>query len=227
MIGYLSTSFLIYLSLFSTSFAQGPADTDLLNDEQETANVTVYGMGYSQQRHSPLNSINKNNISRLAPKWIYSLDDDRGQQAFPLVYKNVVYFVTHDSTMAVDGLSGRENWRNTIEYDKEALRYTCCGVTNRGVAIYNNKLYRGGMDGKIHAFDMATGELIWQSDAFADIADWTGLSMNVAPLIANGVLITGVSSVFPGRSWCALFHRWMGPGHRHTFMEALHRTRSR
>ena len=198
MAGCLVTSFLVNIFLFSTSFAQGPADTDLLNDERETANVTVYGMGYSQQRHSPLNSINKDNISRLAPKWIYSLDDDRGQQAFPLVYKNVVYFVTHDSTMAIDGLSGRELWKNTIEYDKEALRYTCCGVTNRGAAIYNNKLYRGGMDGKIHAFDMANGELIWQSDAFADIEDWTGLSMNVAPLIANDVLITGVSGADHG-----------------------------
>ena len=182
-------SFFISLSVH----ALGPSNLELLNDELETENVTVYGMGYKQQRHSPLTAINKDTISRLAPKWIYSLDNDRGQQAFPLVFENVIYFVTFDSTIAIDAITGKEKWKKIIEYDKKALAYNCCGVTNRGAAIYNNLLYRGGMDGKIYAYEMENGNLVWESNAFADIDDWTGLSMNVAPLIANRVLITGVS----------------------------------
>ncbi len=188
----ITTCILSYL-LVAATHAQGPTDSELINDENETANVVVYGMGYRQQRHSPLTRINRNNISRLAPKWIYSLDDDRGQQAFPLVYNGVIYFVTHNSTMAVDGITGRQLWKNTIEYDRDSLRYACCGVTNRGAAIYNNLLYRGSMDGKLYAFDLKSGAQIWQADAFADLEDKTGFSMNVAPLIANGVLISGVS----------------------------------
>lgn len=182
-------SFFISIS----AHAIGPSNIELLNDELETENVTVYGMGYKQQRHSPLTAINKDNISRLAPKWIYSLDNDRGQQAFPLVFENTIYFVTFNTTMAIDAITGKEKWKRTIEYDKKALAYNCCGVTNRGAAIYNNLLYRGGMDGKIYAYEMDSGNLVWEANAFADIEDWTGLSMNVAPLIANGVLITGVS----------------------------------
>ncbi|NKB36832.1 MAG: PQQ-dependent dehydrogenase, methanol/ethanol family [Gammaproteobacteria bacterium] len=182
------------LSLFfSIAFAQGPSTSELLNDENESDNVVVYGMGYSQQRHSTLQKINKKTVSSLAPKWIYSLDDDRGQQAFPMVYDGVIYFVTHDSTIAVDALDGKQKWKQKIEYDKEALKYTCCGVTNRGAAIYDNKIFRGGMDGKLYAYNMSDGELLWQADAFEDIEDWTGLAMNVAPLVANGILISGVS----------------------------------
>lgn len=194
----LSNRIFLFLLLVTASFVSiaenaGPSSAELEKDAENTGNVTVYGMGYAQQRHSPLTQINKKTVSRLAAKWIYSLDDDRGQQAFPLVYKNKIFFVTHDATMAVDGLTGKAIWKNKIEYDKESLRYTCCGVTNRGAAIYKGRLFRGGMDGKIYAYDMNTGELLWQSDAFADIEDWTGLSMNVAPLIANGVLVSGVS----------------------------------
>ncbi|MFT7460984.1 MAG: alcohol dehydrogenase (cytochrome c) [Planctomycetota bacterium] len=193
MANLLITIFLFSTFIFNVTYAQGPTNTDLINDEQETADVTVYGMGYKQQRYSPLTNINRESVSRLAAKWIYSLDDDRGQQAFPLVYEGIIYFVTHNSTMAVDGITGREIWKNTIEYDKESLRYACCGVTNRGAAIYKGTLFRGSLDGKLYAYDLKTGEQTWSSDVFADIEDWTGLSMNVAPLVANGVLITGVA----------------------------------
>ena len=129
MFKYILTSFLFYILSIGVAQAQGPSSEDLLNDELDTANVTVYGMGYKQQRHSPLTYINKDNVSRLAPKWIYSLDDDRGQQAFPLVYKGIIYFVTHNTTMAVDGLTGKEIWKHTIEYDKECALE--CNSINR------------------------------------------------------------------------------------------------
>jgi alcohol dehydrogenase (cytochrome c) len=198
LINRIPVSFLLCFFLINTSHAQGPTGAELIKDEEETADVLVYGMGYKQQRYSSLDNINRQNISRLAPRWIYSLDDDRGQQAFPLVYKGIIYFVTHNSTLAVDGISGKEIWKKTIEYDKDTLRYACCGVTNRGAAIYNNKLYRGSMDGKLYAYDITSGEQIWQSDAFADLNDRVGFSMNVAPLIANGVLISGVSGADHG-----------------------------
>jgi alcohol dehydrogenase (cytochrome c) len=198
MIKTILVSCITGLIFVASAYAQGPTINELINDENDTKNVTVYGMGYKQQRHSPLKSINRDNISRLAPKWIYSLDDDRGQQAFPLVYEGIIYFVTHNTTMAINGITGKEIWKKTIEYDKDTLRYACCGVTNRGAAIYNNLLYRGSMDGKLYAYDITSGELAWQSDAFVDIEDRIGLSMNVAPLIANGVLISGVSGADHG-----------------------------
>ena len=39
-----------------------------------TDNVLTYGMGYHQQRHSPLKQVNKETVKRLVPVWNLSLD---------------------------------------------------------------------------------------------------------------------------------------------------------
>jgi len=46
-------------------------------------------MGYSQQRYSPLTHVNRDNVKRL-PAWSYSMADNRGQEAQPLVKDGVV-----------------------------------------------------------------------------------------------------------------------------------------
>ena len=47
-------------------------------------------MGYSQQRYSPLTHVNRDNVKRLVPAWSYSMADNRGQEAQPLVKDGVV-----------------------------------------------------------------------------------------------------------------------------------------
>ena len=38
----------------------------------------------------------------------------------------------------------------------------CCDVVNRGVAVYNGKIYVGALDGRLIAIDAAEGKLIWE-----------------------------------------------------------------
>ena len=59
---------------------------DLRNDGQNTDNILTYGMGYHQQRYSPLKQINKQTIKRLVPVWNLSLDNNWGEQAQPIIY---------------------------------------------------------------------------------------------------------------------------------------------
>ncbi len=72
--------------------ALGLAQTveDLKNDERTPGDVLTYGMGYSQQRYSPLTHVNRDNVKRLVPAWSYSMADNRGQEAQPLVKDGVV-----------------------------------------------------------------------------------------------------------------------------------------
>ena len=51
---------------------------DLKNDGRNTDNVLTYGMGYSQQRYSPLDKVNKGNVKNLAPVWSTGLENDSG-----------------------------------------------------------------------------------------------------------------------------------------------------
>ena len=56
-----------------------------------TDNILTYGMGYHQQRYSPLKEINKQTVKRLVPVWNLSLDNNWGEQAQPIVYNGVMY----------------------------------------------------------------------------------------------------------------------------------------
>ena len=163
---------------------------DLKNDEKSTGDVLVYGMGYSGQRYSPLTQINKQNVGKLVPVWSYSLNDLQGGEGFPIVKDGVIYVTTHNATAAVDALTGKPIWRVVHEYPPDALKVVCCGIVNRGGALFDGKLYRTTLDANVIALDIANGKELWRQKA-ADIKE--GYSMTVAPLVADGVVLTGIS----------------------------------
>lgn len=163
---------------------------DLKNDQATPGDILTYGMGYDLKRHSPLDQINRDTVGRLVPVWSYSLADTRGQESFPLLHEGVIYVTTHAATMALDALTGRQIWKTPVEYPAETPRVACCGIVNRGVALFDGKVFRTTLNANVVALDAKTGAEIWKSNA---IDFKTGYSMTVAPLIADGVLITGIS----------------------------------
>jgi len=163
---------------------------ELKNDTSDPSSILTYGMGYGQQRHSSLDMVNADNVGKLAPAWAYSLADTRGQESFPMLYDGVMYVTTHNSTVALDAVTGRQIWKSVIEYPAETPRVACCGIVNRGSAIYGGRLFRTTLDAHVIALDMKTGEEVWRTKSIDYKA---GYSMTVAPTIADGVLITGIS----------------------------------
>lgn len=163
---------------------------DLKNDGRNTDNILTYGMGYHQQRYSALTQIDKNTVKRLVPVWNLSLDNNWGEQAQPIVYNGVMYVTNARATVAIDVATGRQVWKQTLEWPPETPRVVCCGVSNKGAAIYNGKVFRTTLDAHVVAYDAKTGKEIWKTK----VAEWKdGFSLTVAPLVANGVLITGIS----------------------------------
>jgi alcohol dehydrogenase (cytochrome c) len=163
---------------------------ELKNDGKNADNVLTYGMGYYQQRYSPLAQINKSNVKRLVPVWSLGLENELGEQAQPLVYDGVMYVSNARWTVAIDAVSGKQLWRTAVDFDPATPRVVCCGVSNKGVALYNGKVFRTTLHAFVVALDQKTGKEIWRQKA----AEWTeGYSQTVAPLIANGVLVTGIS----------------------------------
>src|SRR5438445_13751089 len=79
-----------------------------LNDALKTDNILTYGMGYHQQRYSPLNQINRKTIKRLVPVWNLSLDNSWGEQAQPIVYNGVMYVTNARHTVAIEDGSGKQ-----------------------------------------------------------------------------------------------------------------------
>ena len=179
----------IVIALFGGS-AIGQTLDELKNDGKNTDNVLTYGMGYHLQRYSTLTQIDKTNIKRLVPVWNLSLANEWGEQAQPIVYNGVMYVTDAKATVAIDVATGHQIWKQTLDWPPETPRVVCCGVSNKGAAIYNGKIFRGTLDAHVIAYDAKTGKELWKSKA----AEWKdGYSLTLAPLIANGVLITGVS----------------------------------
>ena len=155
-----------------------------------TDNILTYGMGYHQQRYSPLKEINKQTVKRLVPVWNLSLDNNWGEQAQPIVYNGVMYVTNARATIAIDVATGKQIWKQALDWPPETPRVVCCGVSNKGAAIYNGKVFRTTLDAHVIAYDAKDGKELWKSKA----AEWKeGFSLTVAPLVANGVLVTGIS----------------------------------
>jgi alcohol dehydrogenase (cytochrome c) len=163
---------------------------ELVHDGRNSDNVLTYGMGYSQNRYSPLKQIDRLNVKRLVPVWNVSLGSNYGEQGQPLVYNGVMYVTNAEYTVAIDVATGKQLWRTPVDWDPATPRVVCCGISNRGPAVYNGKVFRGTLDAHIVALDQKTGKEVWKQK----IAEWKeGFSITGAPLIANGVLITGMS----------------------------------
>jgi alcohol dehydrogenase (cytochrome c) len=188
---------LLSMMFSAPAFAQSAAD---LRDAAKTPDrVLTYGMSYSQQRFSTLNQIDRQTVKRLVPAWSYSLDSSNGEESQALVMGGVMYITTHDKTVALDAVTGKEIWKTMATYPAETTKVVCCGIVNRGGALYNGKFFRTILDGRVQALDAKTGKEIWNVRS-GDPKD--GLAMTGAPLVANGVVITGVAgSEFSARGY--------------------------
>jgi alcohol dehydrogenase (cytochrome c) len=170
--------------------AHGQTAADLAKGQNDTQNILNYGMGYDLQRYSKLTKINKDNVKKLVPVWNYSLDDNRAEESQPLVYNGVIYVTTHAATIAIDAKTGKQVWKTKVEYPAEVPRIVCCGIINRGAALFDGKVFRTTLDAQVQALDIKTGKEIWKTKA-ADFKE--GYSMTVAPLVADGLVIVGMS----------------------------------
>jgi alcohol dehydrogenase (cytochrome c) len=163
---------------------------DLQRDAATPGDVTTYGMGWGQQRHTPLAGITPANVKNLVPVWNLSLDNSANASSQPLVVGGVMYVATHSHTLAVDPVSGRQLWKVPVELPADINGFLCCGVQSRGLAVLDGVLYRTTLDAHVVALSLKDGKQIWKQKA----ADYKqGYSMTHAPLIAGGVLITGIS----------------------------------
>jgi len=167
--------------------ASAQSTDELVNDGRNTDNVTTQSHGYHRRSYSPLKQINTSTVKRLVPVWNISAMNDLGELAAPTVYDGVMYVINGKWTFAIDVETGRQIWRTAVALESGARG----PAINRGApTIYNGKLFRVTMDNHLLALDMKTGKEVWKQK-FADAKE--GYYATSAPIIANGVLISGMA----------------------------------
>jgi len=151
----------------------------------------TYGGDYKEQRHSRLAKITKDNVADLGVAWTFDLSTGRGVESTPIVHDGVMYVTGAWSIVhALDAVTGEEIWTYDPEVAGEDAVKGCCDVVNRGVAIYDGKVYLGVFDGRLEALDAKTGKVIWSKVTVDQSQPYT---ITMAPRIVKGRVIIGNS----------------------------------
>src|SRR5258708_22435576 len=174
---------------FGAALGLAQTNDELINSGKNTENVTTQSLGYDRKSYSPLKQINKSNVKRLVPIWNSSVMNEMGELAAPVVYNGVMYVINGKWTVAIDVETGQQIWRTPVQIEPGMTRQT--NAFNRGApTIYNGKLFRVTADNYLVALELKTGRVVWTQK----YADWKeGYYSTGAPIIANGVLISGMS----------------------------------
>jgi len=144
---------------------------------------------YDQTRYFPGKQINTSNVGKLHPAWIFQTEVKESMETTPIVVNGVMYVTTSfDHVYALNAKTGEEYWH--YKHAMGPVTTYCCGPNNRGVAVYDDKVYLATLDAKLVALDAKTGSVVWQTE----IADPTlGYSETMAPTAVDGKILIGTN----------------------------------
>ncbi|WP_022962433.1 PQQ-dependent dehydrogenase, methanol/ethanol family [Halopseudomonas pelagia] len=155
----------------------------------EGAQWLSHGRTWSEQRHSPLTGINAETVENLGLAWSIDLDNNRGLEATPLYSDGVLYTsLSWSRVLAVDASTGKLLWSFDPQVNKAKGRHACCDAVNRGVALWQGKVYVGTLDGRLIALDAKTGKLVWSEQTTDNRQPYT---ITAAPRVVKGMVMIG------------------------------------
>jgi alcohol dehydrogenase (cytochrome c) len=176
------------LSVPALGVAQVPYER-ILDAASEPGNWLTYSGTYGAHRYSTLDQIDRDNVGRLQPAWIYQARSLQKFEVSPLVVDGVMYITEAPSdATALDLRTGRPIWSYRRSLPQGIV--TCCGQVNRGVALLDDQVFIGTVDAHLVALDARTGRVRWD----VEVADYElGYSVTVAPLALKDKIIVGIS----------------------------------
>jgi alcohol dehydrogenase (cytochrome c) len=178
-------------------------DARALNPQREPQNWILHHGNYQGHRFSLLKEINTETVKNLKPVFTVALSgfQSGGRYAFgnleatPIVEDGIMYVPDGwGSVYAIDVTAGKKGvikWKMDPGTDRAwAGDVACCGVNNRGVALWKDKVISIALDGRMFAINKATGEVVWERK-IADPA--IGETLTIAPLIVRDLAIVGTA----------------------------------
>jgi alcohol dehydrogenase (cytochrome c) len=200
--GAMVGSFLMSTALTSARAAD-MTDDRALNPQREPQNWILHHGNYQGHRFSLLKEINADTVKNLKPVFTVALSgfQNGGRyahgnlEATPLVEDGIMYVPDGwGSVYAIDVSAGKKGvikWKMDPGTDRAwAGDVACCGVNNRGVALWKDKVISIALDGRMFAINKPTGEVVWERK-IADPA--IGETITLAPLVIRDLAIVGTA----------------------------------
>ena len=167
-----------------------PVTQAMLNGAaNDSRNFLATNGDYKQQRFYPAKEINRSNVKGLHVSWIFQTDVRESLETSPLIVNGVMYVTTSfDHVYALNAQTGEMYWH--YKHNMGPITTYCCGPNNRGVAVYQDKVYVATLDAMLVALDAKTGNVAWKQQ----IADPTlGYSETMAPTAVDGKILIGTN----------------------------------
>ncbi|HKD26285.1 MAG TPA: PQQ-dependent dehydrogenase, methanol/ethanol family [Xanthobacteraceae bacterium] len=174
-----------------------------LNPQREPQNWILHHGNYQGYRFSQLKEINAATVKNLKPVFTVALSGFQSGgryahgnlEATPIVEDGMMYVPDGwGSVYAIDVSAGKKGvikWKMDPGTDRAwAGDVACCGVNNRGVALWKDKVISIALDGRMFATNKATGEVAWERK-IADPA--IGETITIAPLVIRDLAIVGTA----------------------------------
>jgi alcohol dehydrogenase (cytochrome c) len=140
-------------------------------------------------RYSPLELINRSNISRLSVAWMFPMPKSSRLEVTPVVADGVMYVTGWNEIYALDATTGRQIWTYNEPRHPGLLSEAGTGA-NRGPAISGDRVFMITDHAHLLAFNRFTGKKLWDVE-MGTIHD--GYSATVSPLAAGDLVFQGVS----------------------------------
>ena len=153
----------------------------------------TYSGSYASSRHSALSQVNRDNVNRLALRWIHEFEGQPATIEVSPIVRHGIMFVTEPPARvtALDATTGQRIWTYEHHVSGESLGGEFGAAANRGVAILNDKVFFGTVDARLIALSAATGALQWEVTVSDDPKRY---AISAAPLAYRDLVVTGVAT---------------------------------
>jgi len=174
---------------------------------------------FSGNRNSAAKQINKTNVSRLAPKWVFPVPNAGRMQGTPIVVNGIMYIPATNTVVALDAGSGARLWSFT-QPATQGLQGNARAIgNNRGLSVAGDRLFMQTDDAHLLALNRFSGEVIWKTE----MADWhqnyntTGSLMAIENLVVAGTAggeegVRGFLAAYDQETGKEVWRFWTVPG---------------
>jgi PQQ-dependent dehydrogenase (methanol/ethanol family) len=142
-----------------------------------------YNKTLTSNRFSSLDEINRSTVPSLKVLCTFDTGVHTGFNTGLVEIDSHLLFASEYDTFAIDANDCHLLWRAHESYTPATPQ----GV-NRGVAVLDGRVFRGTQDGRVIAYDLASGKRLWETViAYAS----KGETVPAAPIAWNGMVFAG------------------------------------
>jgi alcohol dehydrogenase (cytochrome c) len=153
------------------------------------ADWPTYNGDIGGNRFTGAKEIDKSNVRRVAPRWMFTVPNANGLQMTPLVVDGIMYITASNECYALDAGTGHPIWH----YQRPRTRGITgggAGGANRGASYANGRVFMNTDNAHLIALDRSNGELLWDSQVADSRLNYSASS---APLAVGDLVLTGTA----------------------------------